>query len=201
MINSVVNYSELYLFEDPFSNRWLRIKPLPEWVNEELADRLAYGQLKPSKPVVFRGFMGGPVADILWTSLPPMVCISEKVVNLLEENRFNGWSTYPVEVSDRKGNTLTDYHGFAIMSYAGERDRSRSPIIEREPIALGGKVRKVYKGFYFDENKWDGADIFRVHTSWLVVTKAVRDAFIKSKIRNVEFIALPDEETSTTVYM
>lgn len=201
MRKPTVNYSELYLFEDPFSNRWLRLEPAPEWVNEELARKLTYGQLKPSKPVVFRGYMGGPVADILRTGLSPMFCVSERVINILEENHFTGWSTYPVQISDRKGNALTGYYGFAVTSYAGERDKSRSPIIEREPITLGGRVRKYYKGFYFNENRWDGSDIFRVHPAWLIVNKAVRDTFVKAKIRNVEFIALNDEETNTIIYM
>jgi len=195
-----MNNSELYLLEDPFSSRYLRLHLVSEWINEELAEKLAYGQKISSEAVVLNGYMGGPVADILWTGLPPMFCVSKKVIDLLEENHFTGWSTYPVEVSDRKGNKLPEYYGFAVTSYAGERDKSRSPIVEKDPITESGKKYSVYKGFYFDEAKWDGSDIFRVHPCWLIVTQAVKDAFIKAKIRNVKFIALPDEETSTLVY-
>jgi hypothetical protein len=195
-----VNHSELYLFEDPFSSRWLRLKPLQEFVNEELANMLAFGKVTVSNPVRFKGFMGGPIADILRTSLPPFLCVSEKIINILKDNHFTGWSTYPVEVSDRKGNNLPGYYGFAVTSYAGERDLSRSPIIEKEPIVTGGSRYRVYKGFYFNEDKWDGSDFFRINNGYIIVTKAVRDSFIKAKIRNVEFIALPDKETDTSVY-
>jgi hypothetical protein len=195
-----MNYSELYLLEDPFSNRWLRLDPVSEWLTIDNSRQLAYGQWKPPEPVVFKGYMGGPTADILRTGLPPLICVSQKVINLLEGNHFTGWATYPVEVSDRKGNNLPDFFGFAVTSFAGERELSRSQIIEKEPIVTGGSRYKVYKGFYFNENKWDGSDIFRVHPSWLIVTKAVRDSFVKAKIRNVEFITLLDEETSVSAY-
>jgi hypothetical protein len=194
-----MNYSELFLFEDPFSNRWLRLEPLSEFVNEELANMLAFGNVTTSNPVKFRGFRGGPVADILRTSLPPFLCVSEKVIDTLKVNHFNGWSTYPVEVSDRNGNNLPGYYGFAVTSYAGERDLSRSPIVVTY-TAPDGRTSKAYKGFYFDENKWDGSDIFRIHPSWLVVTKTLKESFIKAKIGNVKYIALPDEETSVLVY-
>lgn len=194
-----MNYSELYLFEDPFSNRWLRLEPKSEFVNEELANMLAFGKVTASNSVKFKGFMGGPVADILRTSLPPFLCVSEKVINILKENHFTGWSTYPVEVSDRKGNNLPGYYGFAVTSYAGKRDISRSPIVVTY-TSPDGRTSTAYKGFYFDEDKWDGSDIFRVHPAWIIVTKTVKDAFTKAKIRNVKFIALPDEETNTLVY-
>ncbi len=193
-----MNYSELYIFQDPFSNRWLRLDPVSEWITIDNARKIAYGQCKPSEPVVFKGYRGGPVADIR-TGLSCLFCVSEKVINILKDNHFTGWSTYPVEVSDREGNNLPGYYGFAVVSYAGERDLSRSPIVVTY-TSPDGRTSKAYKGFYFDENKWDGSDIFRVHPSWIIVSKAVKETFTKAKIRNVEFIALPDVETSTLVY-
>jgi hypothetical protein len=200
-VNKSVNYSELFHFRDPFSSRWLRLDPISDWVvNVAIADRLAFGEWQPPEPVVFRGYMGGPIADILWTGLPPLFCVSEMIVKILKENNFTGWATYPVEVSDRKGNRLPGYQGFAVTSYAGKRDLSRSPIIRRAPYVPGGGNPEVYKGFYFDEAAWDGSDFFRVHPSDKIVTRAVKDAFTNAKIRNVKFIALPDEETDTIIY-
>jgi hypothetical protein len=195
-----VTYSDLFLLKDPFSNHWLRLDPLSEWLNEDKANKLAYGELRPTEPVVCKGFMGGPVADVLWTGLPFLFCVSQRVVGILQDNHFTGWSTYPVEVSDRKGNRVTGYYGFAVTSYAGERDLSRSPIIKRAPYVYGGGNPEVYKGFYFDENRWDGSDFFRVKTD-IIVTRVVKEAIIKSKVRNIKFVALPDEETDTIVFM
>ncbi len=104
-----------------------------------------------------------------------------------------------MEVSDRKGNRLIDYHGFAVTSYAGERDLSRSPVVVTY-TSPDGRTSTAYKGLYFDGKKWDGSDFFRVDNGYIIVTQSVRDSFIKAKIRNVEFIALTDEETNTLIY-
>ena len=196
-----VEYSELFLFEDPFAKQWLRLEPISKWVMVDDIDRkLAYGQWQPSEPVVFRGYMGSLVADILWTGLPPLLCVSERVVTILKENKFTGWSTYPVEVYDRKGNRLTGFYGFAITSYAGKRDLTRSTKIKKSPYVPGGSIPELYKGFYFNKTEWDGSDIFRVHPSTKIVKRVVKNVFIKERIRNVKFIALPDEETDTIIY-
>ena len=122
------------------------------------------------------------------------------MVKILKENKFTGWSIYPVIVQDRKGKLLPNYYGFAVTSYAGKRDLSRSPIIKRAPYVPGGSIPLVYKGFFFDETAWDGSDIFRVHPSNKIVTRALKDAFVKANIRNVRFLTLADYETDTIVY-
>ena len=68
-----------------------------------------------------------------------MVCVrSEWLIRidraLLEENGITGWSTYPIEVYDRKGNSLPDYHGFAITGGTCDQDYDllfRSLMVEK----------------------------------------------------------------------
>jgi len=201
MNTRIVDYSKMFLLRDPFASRWLRLTIESEWIHVKEADTVAWGKMKLRVPIKFRGYMGGTAADIIWTGFSPLFCVSQRVIEVLEKNRFIDWSTYPVEVYDRKGKRLVGYHGFAVTSYAGERDLSRSPIIKIESFVPGGRIPEVYKGFYFDENKWDGSDVFRVGAAWRIVTKAVKDVFINENIRNVKFIALSDEETSTSVFM
>lgn len=117
-----------------------------------------------------------------------------KGLDLLRENKFTGWSTYPVEVYGRKGEYLPDYYGFAITSDAGKIDKSRSPIITKPPYVPGGKPPRVYKGVFFDERKWDGSDFFRLFASFIIVTRSVRDAFKRAKISNVRFTPLSEME-------
>ena len=197
----VLNYSELFLFEDPFASRWLRVETTSEsdqWLTIDIAYKIAYGELIPENILSFKGYMGGPPADIIYGGII-FRCITDKVLNILKDNQFTGWSTYPVEVSDRKGNILPGYQGFSITSYAGKRDLTRSPKIITHK-APDGRTSEAYKGYYFDESKWDGSDIFRVQAFDIVVTKAVKEAFQRNKIHNVKFIALSDEETSVSVY-
>ncbi len=143
---------------------------------------------------------GGTVTDILWSGSVLRLCISQRVIELLEENHFTGWSTYPVEVYGRKGEPLPGYHGFAIKSYAGMQDISRSQIVTKPPFHPLGTPWTAYRGFFFDESKWDGSDIFRVSGLFIVVTQRVKEAFKKARITNVMFEPLPEIEIDTQNY-
>jgi hypothetical protein len=192
--NRQIDYSQLFELEDPLANRPLRLSPKSVWLHKNDANQLFYGRWQPPEPVLFEGYMGGSIADFLWSGLTPLVCISERVVNLLLDNRFTGWATYPVEVYDRKGVHLPGYYGFAVKSYAGERDYERSEIVTKPPPTPAGKFYDVYKGIYFDESKWDGSEIFRVQHAIIIVTSRVQVAFKKAKVNNIRFTPAMESE-------
>jgi hypothetical protein len=52
------------------------------------------------------------------------------------------------------------------------------------------------RGFYFDEDSWDGSDFFMEErpTDWIFVTRRVVDLFRLNKIRNVQFERLTEME-------
>ncbi len=199
MSNSI-DYSKLFLFEDPLANRPLRLGPEQDWVTTDTVLTLFHGECHPPEPVVLKTQMGGQATDILWSTFPPIMCISEKLRDILIENNFTGWSTYPVKVYGRHGEYLPGYHGLAVKGFAGKYDLGRSQKVINPPHIPGGKPVEVYRGFFFDENKWDGSDFFRVKANWLVVTEGVRDAFKKAKIINVRFTPLTEVEISTYIF-
>lgn len=172
-----------------------------DWLDKEIARLLFIGELeKTERPVRLCGYMGGRPMDFLWTGFTPLVCISKRVVALLEEHQFTGWSTYPVEVYDRKGQYLPDYFGFAITGKAGERDRSRSEIITRPPPAPAGKPYQVYKGLFFNEQEWDGSDFFVLANSyWKIVSQPVWQVFKRNKVNNVRLIRLTEVEIPLSI--
>jgi hypothetical protein len=137
--------------------------------------------------------MGRQATDFVWCSLTPVVVISERVVELLQQHRFTGWATYPVEVYGRQGEPLHGYLGLAIIGRAGKQDRSRSTIITKPAPVPGGKSYQVYKGFYFDESQWDGSDIF-LADGLKIITLPVQKAFRRTKVSNVRFTPLMDVE-------
>lgn len=192
----VVDYSQLFELIDPLANRPLRLEPGSHqtWLTGAYANRLFYGELQPPEPVVLKGYMGGSPTEVLWAGLTPIVCVSQRIVDLLLQNRFTGWATYPVEVYDRKGVYLPGYYGLAVKSHAGEQDFSRSQIVTKPPLTYAGRTYDVYKGTYFDESKWDGSDIFRVQHATKIVTKKVQQVFKRAKITNVRFIPLLETE-------
>lgn len=196
-----VNYSELFELSDPGATRPLRLAPREQkWINDDTAWRLFIGEWQPPEPVILKGVMGGMPADFLWTTFPPLVCISKRVVKLLRQKIFTGWAVYPVKVFDRDGHFLPDYYGFSVKSSVGKQDINRSLVVSKPPIMPGGKSYQVYKGMYFDETKWLGSDIFRVEAAFIVVTQRVRETFIRAKVSNVHFISLTESEMNVSLY-
>jgi hypothetical protein len=195
-----VDYSDFFYMHDPLANRPLRLSPQQDWImreNENIEWLLFYGELQPPEPVIFKAYMGGQATDFLWSGLVALVCISQRVVDLLRDNALTGWATYPVEVYGRQGEHLPGYYGFAVTSYAGEQDLSRSQIVTR---SLYGKPVEMYKGLYFSESSWDGSDIFRVGPGTKVVTGKVQRAFKRAKISNVRFTPVLEDETEVSIF-
>lgn len=138
--------------------------------------------------------MGGQATDFLWSGLIPLVCISERVSELLQMNGITGWTTYPVEVFGRKGEPLPGYHGFAVTGSECRRDRSRSQIFTRQAVS-GGEPFQVYKGLYFYEEDWDGRDILWVKSyGGIVVTEKAYKILKRAKVTNVKLTPLPEVE-------
>lgn len=189
-----LDFGEFFELYDPLANRPLRLTPdeSSEWL-KQYASALFGGQISLDRPVRLKAYAGGQATDFLWADYIPLVCISCRTVELLEEHHFTGWATYPVVVYGRKGEPIEGYYGFAITGRAGDYDRSRSQIVTKPPPVPGGQARKVYKGLYFDESQWDGSDIFLVGGK-NVVTRAVREAFKRAKITNVRFTPLTEVE-------
>lgn len=194
-------YLELFEISDPLATQPLRLSPVEEWVDSHKARLLFRGEWQPPEPVVLRADRGGQATDILWTTFPPLVCISRRLVELLQEHRFTGWSTYPVEVYGRRGEQLADYFGFAVTGRAGEHDLRRSQVVIKPPPVEGGQPWEVLKGIYFENDFWDGSDFCLMgSTISIIVTRRVVQAFKRAKIRNVEFTPLPEVETPAAVY-
>ena len=191
------DFNKFYEFEDPFATRPFRLRTAPESKKLSVEDvyALAHGRLRLDSPIKLVASSGGQATDFLWSELPPLVCISSRVVDLLTTNDCTGWSTYPVEVYDRQGNLLPGYHGFVVTGPECRRDKSRSEIVEKPPPAPRGRSYKVYKGLYFDEHCWDGSDFFWVVPfGGRIISEKVYRLFRKHKVRNIELTPLLDVE-------
>ncbi|GAP11842.1 hypothetical protein BECAL_03036 [Bellilinea caldifistulae] len=192
---AILDYNKLYRLDDPLASRPFRLSDegYSDWLTKGQAIELFRGRLKLDTPLRLGAYRGGQVTDFLWSGLIPLVCISERVVELLRMNNITGWATYPVEVHGRKGEPLPGYHGFAVTGSECQRDRSRSQILTRQAVP-GGEPFQVYRGLYFDEADWDGSDIFLIRNHGIVVTQKVRNLLKKSKVTNVQLIPLVEVE-------
>jgi hypothetical protein len=190
--HDLIHFFKLY---DPLASRPLRLGAdgySDDNLTTDQVHSLFRGNLRFDYPLKLGAYSGGQATDIMWSAFPPLVCISNRIMNLLQDNGVTGWSTYPVELFGRKGEPIPGYHGFSITGPEYKRDRSRSTILTKQAVP-GGKPYQVYKGLFFEEKKWDGSDFFIVFNQHIVTNK-VHDIFKKNKISNVSFKPLSDVE-------
>src|SRR5437588_991555 len=83
--------------------------------------------------------------------------VHQRVIDVLLDNRFTGWSTYPAVVCDKSGLEYAHYHGLVITGRCGQRNLSASKI---ELSEYPGGWFPNFVGHYFDETSWDGSDLF-----------------------------------------
>lgn len=115
---------------------------------------------------------GSKYFDILTFSDSFFFAISEKFKLLLESNKINGLSTFPINIE----NSQEKYYGVICYGKAGEITNLR---------ALNDYETDHAE---FDINTWDGSDIFNLNKSLLLVcTEKVKKLIEKSKISNIEF--------------
>lgn len=183
MNNKAVNYSELFDLSDPLANQPYRLSPVNEqdkWLDQDKIFLMFQGKWQPPEPVILKPVMGGRPMDILWSGCPPIMTVSQRIIDILLDYRFKGWATYPVQVYDKHEKLLPGYYGFAVKSSVGKPDLKRSKIITRT-LVEGGKPAEFYQGFYFNEDNWDGSAIFRIDAAHIVVTGPVKEVLKRKK--------------------
>ncbi len=136
--------------------------------------------------------------EVIWTTMGTAVVIADSVVQMLRSNGFTGWALYELAVEDKQGQPVPGYSGLAIPGRCGNLDHSRS--VQVPQIHPGG-VFPVWKGLLFDPVSWDGSDVFMPaqNFGYVFVVEAVKKAFERAKIRNVEFTPLDQFERSWTI--
>jgi hypothetical protein len=154
----------------------------------EDAFRLIRGELKPMGDIWLRWAMGRKEpTDFLWTTLAVLFVVSDRVVQILQSKRFSGWTTYPVVVVGPTGTTIPGYSGLSVVGRCGPLQPERS-IRYQKPGPVGNTI-EVFKGQFFDENLWDGSDIFMPTdgTGLVFVLDRVKRALESSKLKGVRF--------------
>ncbi len=124
--------------------------------------------------------------------------IADSVVQMLRSHGFTGWGLYDLTVHDKQGQPVPGYSGLAVSGRCGNLEQSMSVQVQR--ICPGG-VFPFWKGLLFDPSTWDGSDFFMPagKTGYVFVVEAVKQAFEKAKIRDVEFEPLDQFERNWTV--
>ena len=191
-----LNYQELYdLTEDFGAEHAFRA----EIVDDDLAIddfALLVGNVIPEALIPFKRHQGRYLNDLIWTT-GYTVLVSGRIVTLLRDGGFTGWNTYPIELHDKRGEAMPGYHGFSVAGRCGPINHSRSRKAWRGPLVPKGRKFEVYCGMFFEDDQWDGSDIFLPRTSaFIIVAERLKQALEEMKIRNVRFERLTTLELS-----
>jgi hypothetical protein len=144
------------------------------------------GEKAPSTPVSARWVMGRRLPrDFVWTTLAVPFIASDRVIDLLRRHTFTGWSTFPVELLSDAGEHISGYHGLAVHGRCGPRQKERSALIAK-PGPVGNTIQ-VHQGLFFDEDAWDGSDVFMPDdgSGLVFVVQEVRDALTAAKVKGI----------------
>lgn len=195
-----MDFEKLYRIMTIGKRTALHVRPLDD-IPDDVA--LFGGGVKPQRALRFdfmKGASGSTVNDFISTSLPPLVLVSNRVVEVL--GAFTGWTTYPVEVYGKRGESIPGYHGLAVTGRCGPIDDSQSRLVIEPPPVPQGRPRKKWVGLYFDPKTWDGSDLFLPESGGgTFVTEGVRTAMESAHISNVRFTRLTEAENMSSALL
>jgi hypothetical protein len=163
-------------------------------MTREQSRGLTRAEMTLPHPVQARWFMGRKKpSDLIGTTFAVPLLVSERVIALLRDEGFTGWSTYDVDLVGHDGAPIPGYYGLAIHGRCGPIDYDKS---EEIPTITPGGVSSHWFGLYFDPDTWDGSDLFMSedNSGFKFVVDEVKRAFEKAKIKNVEFTNLAEIE-------
>jgi hypothetical protein len=162
--------------------------------------RLYRGEVDADPPLLLRQLMGKP-QDITWSDYSPVLLVSRRVVELLQEQSLTGWGTYNVLVMNKDGAHLPGYFGLSITGRAGTVDIRRGVVVDKSPKVPGGKPYQVLRGFYFENNEWDRSDFCVPGVAGSpIVTHSVVEAFERANVIGVEFTPVREYEADLSIY-
>lgn len=178
-------FESLFDLADPFRGGAFRAE-LDAGVDAEALHR---GESNVKEPVHAGHHMGSAIHDVIWAG--GAMLVSSRVVALLEAGQFTGWTTWPVALTGRRGESIPGFAGFGVTGRCGPIEASRSELVLQE---FPAGFFPVYRGYLFDPVTWDGSDIFMPadHLSGQFVVEPVRSQMERAQITNVEFVALSD---------
>ncbi|WP_416438984.1 imm11 family protein [Phnomibacter sp. MR] len=154
----------------------------------QLVDKLAEGKFDCFEfPIKFVQDRGERLYDFLNTSWVGLYLISNRIREILLENEISGWSSYNIELYDKKGEIVPGYWGFAVHGRVGKIAYSEDTIIGKRLIP-DGPLCSFYVGKFFNLNSWDSSEIFlSANSRAIFCTSKVVNLLIASKCTHVYF--------------
>ncbi len=183
------------MFETPFRANLVEPK---KWqgVEDSINSHLIRADFKNINfPLVFTHDEGYKLLDLIGTTWAGLYLISDRARDIFLENRFSGWTHYSIELYDEKGRAISGYCGLSVSGRCGPIDFSSAPTIQKR-IGPTTPLTNYYVGLPIGLDQWDGSDFFLPSGSYhIIISKAVANAILKNKLKNIELECLAEIET------
>ncbi|MEW5946397.1 MAG: hypothetical protein AB1742_09375 [bacterium] len=135
------------------------------------------------------------IDDVVWTWYGECL-LTEKVANILEDNKVTGYELRPVIIKKVKRVRKKDYKvpilkELVVTGKGGEPHKSSRIKVEFICEECGRKkYTPIIKGLIIDENKWDGTDTFTIEgfSKYIMISNKVKNIFESHKITGCVFI-------------
>jgi len=145
-------------------------------------------------PLDLKQTSGRKWTDILNPCSVSMYFVSKRFIDLLDQNSITGWRAYPITITDKEGEEVSDYTGFSVEGKCGAIDYTKSEVSEKRRVPEG-PLNRYYRGLYVGMDEWDGTDFFiPKDTLHMIVTNKVVEIIKNHKITNVVLKSLADYE-------
>ena len=189
-----MNIADFFYFDTNYSSRTFHTEPVDAVTVMNWYDNLIKGDFEGIVfPIKFQQQSGNKLLDVLNTGTPSLYLISAKLKTLLQEKQVTGWTSFEIELLDKKEAEIKGYYGFSVTGKCGQVDESKSEIIKKH--FENGHTSYYRKGLHVGLDKWDGSDFFYPDgTSHLVTTQKIADILTGYKISNVQFRNLTEIE-------
>jgi hypothetical protein len=146
--------------------------------------------------LIWRPSGGSVPSNILWTSSAAVVLVTRRIADVLTGGHVTGWLSQPTASTESA--FAGQYVGVRVSGRCGRLDYSRGTWV-REEIVLG-RWRRSLRGLYFDEQSWDGSDVFSPEgMNKRIVTERTHEILRLAGIENSRLLRLTECLTSETV--
>jgi hypothetical protein len=197
-----IDYERLFLLGWGPKPRALHVKKIPSdpdpddpYYRQTDSSYLFKGKATPKKPVAYEYDSGRFRWDQIGTVAPVLSLYSARIIDVLTENEFTGWRPFPVTIRGKSGRLIKGYSGISILGRAGNLDDTRSETVLLPPLYEGGPDRPGLRGFYFEDDVWDGSDVFTCENAPLFLCSLkVKEAISALNPTNIVFTSLTEYE-------
>src|ERR1700733_5280341 len=104
-----INYQELWSMGDALKRGSLTVISQRDLSTEDIW-KLVKGETIVDEPMVYKYHMGSEPQDLIGTTWVARYLFADRIINALRQNRFGGWSAYPVKIIGKNGNEVHGYH-------------------------------------------------------------------------------------------